>query len=119
MRKVLFFENAKSNAVKLSYIFIITLLMYGCAGTGNMQASANDEPQKSEAIGDQTIECRRRAVTGSRFKRKICKTKSQWAREDHNKQQTAEGLQRDADRSSSIAVPQVDAMGGMSVGVPR
>lgn len=100
-------------------VLIIVFLTGACAGTNKMQASEKGKSELSEITGDQTIECRRRAPTGSRLKKKICKTKAQWAREDHVKQKTAERLQRDADRSLSNATSNTDSMGGMSAGVPR
>ncbi len=110
-------------------IFTISLLIGACAGTNKMQKSANmnetaqiiakADSKENKIDDEQEIVCRHKAITGSRFKRKICKTKAQWAREDHSKQQTAEKLQKDTDRSSSLSVPSGDAFGGMSVGVPR
>ena len=109
MKKRIFFrkrkEDIKIGMENLACIFIVALLTGACAGSNRMQASVHDKSKPSEIIGDQTIECRRRAPTGSRLKRKICKTKAQWAREDDIKQQTAEKLQKDSEKNQRLYVP--------------
>ena len=96
-------KNIATNILCLMF-FLITMFLTGACAGSNQQTSINEGPKPSKIVGDQTIECRRRATTGSRFKRKICKTKSQWAREDHSKQETAEQLQKDAERNSRLSV---------------
>ncbi len=112
MTKTLFLKRLKEKfrkgIISLACIFLIALLTGACAGKNKMQASAQDKSKTSEIIGDQTIECRKRAPTGSRLKRKICKTKAQWAREDHSKQQTAEQLQKDSERNRRLNVSPAD-----------
>ncbi len=138
MRKVLFISRLSkffrvNSAINFACVFMIAFVMGGCAGTKKetniMQASsdmnktvlasANVASEKSEISDDQTIVCRRIAPTGSRLKRKVCKTKALWALEAGSGNKAAEDLQKGVDRNRSIAVPSTDAMGGMSVGVPR
>ena len=106
MKKKVLFTKVKEHAsfiriTSLACVLIIAFLTGACAGEKKMQAPAKVEPEPSEIIGDQTIECRKRAVTGSRFKRKICKTKAQWAREDSAGNKAAGELQKQADKSYS------------------
>lgn len=133
MRKIIILkglkENVKTGMINLVSVSIIALLMGACAGTNKIQqassanktaqASVKNESELSEDIGDQTIVCRRRAVTGSRLKTKICKTKAQWAREDEAKRKIAEDLKNKAEDSLSMPSGSTDSMGGISTGMPR
>ena len=132
MRKVLFWDLSEDfwgRMISLTSIFMIVLLMGACAGKKEMLASSNlDEAvqasTKSETAGseisdDQTIVCRRIAPTGSRLKRKVCKTKALWALESGSGNKAAGDLQQEIDRNYSKTAPSTDAMGGMSAGVPR
>jgi hypothetical protein len=128
----------------LACFFMIAFLTSACAGSNKMQASssmdqtvqatvkngensdnikmasAEDESGKSEISDDQTIECRRIATTGSRFKKKLCKTKAQWAWESGVGNKKAEELQKKTDRSFSTAVPAANDSGGFpGASVPR
>lgn len=94
-------EKTRSSIVNLACFFMIILLTGACAGTGKKQSAVIAESELSEIKGDQTIECRRIAFTGSRFKKKICKTKAQWAREAGVGNKAAGDLQKAADRSYS------------------
>ena len=140
MRKVLIFkklkENVRSGIVTLACVFMIILLTGACAGTSKMQIASNvnatdqvtDQApvkgvsEKSEISDDQTIVCRRKAPTGSRLKKKICKTKAQWAREAGAGNKNAGDLQKDVDQNLSRNTGAgADVMGGSFPGasVPR
>lgn len=118
MKKIFYLKRIKSSSiVNLSCVFMIVLLTGACTTTDKKQSSVKAESELSEISGDQTIECRRKATTGSRFKRKICKTKAQWARESGAGNKAAGDLQRDADRSYSTnsGVPAEGTFPGTSV----
>jgi hypothetical protein len=145
MKKILFCkrlqENVNAGMIILACVIMIAFLISACAGSKKMQssasmdetvkasaesgdnikmASAEDESGKSEISDDQTIECRKIEFTGSRFKKKVCKTKAQWAWESGVSNKNAEDLQKNTDRSFSKNVPVANDSGGFpGAGVPR
>lgn len=84
----------RAGIVYLAAVIVVFLMLGACTGTKKMQTA-----QATTDFGDQTIVCRRRAPTGSRLKKNICKTVAQWEREDQVKRGTAEDLQQGAEQS--------------------
>jgi hypothetical protein len=59
------------------------------------------EPAKIEGVNsdDYTLECRTRAVTGSRIKHRICAPKAEWDALDRKNRKDTEQLYRDTDKT--------------------
>ena len=133
-------KRFKEDAViYLICIVLISLFFPGCVVTDKKQTSLKDMPQNNKTDNDQKlasekdesknddisddqiIECRKIVFTGSRFKKKVCKTKAQWAWEDSGgKSDVAEKLQKDADRSFSKSVSNAANSGSFpGASVPR
>ena len=114
----------------LACVFMIAFSTGACAGKNKMQvssiedetvqATAESDSKNGEISDDQTLECRRIATTGSRFKKKTCKTKAQWAWESGARNRQAEKLKKKTARSFSTAVPAANDGGSFpGAGVPR
>ncbi len=129
MRTLLFFKRLKENpeAVRafLACVFMIALLTatYSCEHTNRTTPNASDPAQVSDkgpAGDDQEVVCRTRQVTGSRFKERVCLTKAEWAALDERDKGKTDQFGRDVSRGSREgSAGSTDAMGGMTVGVPR
>ncbi len=91
-------------SVKIGVAISATALLIACATTdsekttaSNIKADAtNSEPsEKTEdtktADASKKI-CRRQAITGSRFKKKICHTQDEWDKIKENAIKTSDGL---------------------------
>jgi hypothetical protein len=134
MSKILFFKRLKENVgmsmVNLACVLMIVLLTGACVTGSNKQTtshanetgqvSAKDESKNVVTDDSQEIECRRRAVTGSRLKKKICRTKAEWAAIDNKRRKKSDEFLRDMSQESGVNTGEgTDPMGGMSSGMPR
>ena len=84
------------------------------------QVSEEGESENGLTSDDYELECRTRTVTGSRFKRKICAPKAEWAEFDRRNEGKSDRFVRDVGQSSGVNTGSgTDSMGGMSSGMPR
>ncbi len=108
-----------NTALFLSLLFF-TLLAAGCSSKSQKQAVV--EQDEGINIEDyQEIECRTRVVTGSRFKRKICATKAEWAALANRNRKDVEEWDRAIDNNSNTfgGGDPSDPMGGGTTGAPH
>ena len=126
-------ETGRARMLTAICLILSALLMGACASGIKKQASpppadeigraseTGDADQVASNEDDQEIVCRMRATTGTRFKRRICATKAQWASLDSKNQEKTDEFNREIRRSESIetGVGGTDAMGGQTIGVPR
>jgi hypothetical protein len=93
MKRIKMLDKIKTTHLSITVsIFMISILIYACTGTRNKDTSiiknATDQITSADKSGtnntndDQKIECRTDAKTGTRFKKKICATKAEWAIRD-------------------------------------
>ncbi len=125
-------NNAKAGMVATACVFLIALLLGACAGGNNKQmspmanademnqASGTAEADDGLTAEEKEIVCRMKATTGTRFKRRICATKAQWARLEEKNQAKTDEFNREVRKGEGAdALGGSDAMGGQSMGAPR
>jgi major membrane immunogen (membrane-anchored lipoprotein) len=91
---------------------LIALLLCACTSTGKNETTTinnitNQVAKKDyfdirKTDGDQEIVCRTRIITGSTFKKKVCVTKSEWAKQDKIKKEKMEQFDRDMFSKTSL-----------------
>ena len=125
------FKNVRTSMITIICVFITALLMSACAGENKNQMSplaketgkvaAAGQMDSSATADDQEIICRMTSTTGSRFKRKVCATKAQWAMLDGKNQDKTDEFKREIDRNDRQNTGSVgsDSMGGQTMGMPR
>ena len=125
-------NNVQAGIVTVACVFLIALLVSACASgnkkqiaplasaDGINQASETGEADTGMTADDKEIVCRMKATTGTRFKRRICATKAQWAKLEEKNQQDTDEFRREAGKKDGLNTGmETDAMGGQSIGVPR
>ena len=118
-------ENVRAIRAYLACVFVIALLTGACASGDTKQRSLEISPPPSPAelsssdanetgqisakgesenavnSDDYEEECRTIKVTGSRFKRRVCAPKAEWAEFDKKHEEESDRYARDADQSSA------------------
>lgn len=96
----------------------VTLLATAC-NTASTKQSANPGEVSDEAVAsnEQRV-CREVEVTGSHFKRKICRSASTWRAIDASERRATDGLTGELNERSTISPDGggVDSSGGRSMG---
>ncbi len=116
----------KMSSLSLACIFTIAILTGACATGTKKQAMsetgvtgqkiAESEAQNSNLTGDNEIECRRRIITGSHFKSKICLTKAAWAIVDEKNRKNTDRVGRDISAKESMNNLPTDQNGMATMG---
>ena len=104
---------------KICPVILITVLLSACATasspnaavaeTAAVQTAAQKAPvialsqaAKTEQTADEKMVCKREAVTGSRFKKKICMSEAQWAEMSEDAKKSTGEFQR---KNSGVGAP--------------
>ena len=115
------FEQIKKDLANtymlLVCIIVITLLTTSCNTVPIKQTTSTDTAANSLTTTEniqKEIECRYVDVTGSRFKRKICKTKETWAAiSKKNRGEADEFVRGITEQSGRSTPPGADSAGGI------
>lgn len=114
------FEQIKKDLAKTCILFIciigIMLLTASCNTVPTKQTASNDIAANSLTAAEnnqEELECRYVDVTGSRFKKKVCKTKETWAAISKKTRGEADELTRGINEQSGVSTGGgIDSDGG-------
>lgn len=99
-------------------IFSAVMLMAGCNTASTKQTSNSGEVSDETVANNEQQVCREIEITGSRFKRKICRTAATWNAIDSAERRGTDEYTRELNERSTISPDGggVDSSGGRSMG---